>query len=244
MAVDSGYGLGKSRSAANSASRANATRAAANRKKSGARTAKARTIASRNAAASPSTARDKYNEKTASGLARGVTDLTGFNARDGVDLGDIAALGLMIPAGIAGGVARAAGRLLPAGVRIAKAATRVSRAARGSRRNLAEPLAAARKAVSSELDNVKMAGSDAYSNYYAMERRLGSGPTDMLYGSEGKYIQRAKDAAYVGVNKAGEKARKLTSLAERAAERSDAISAADEIKRRLTALQRAKKRNR
>jgi hypothetical protein len=166
---------------------------------------------------------------------------TGFNKKDGVDAGDVAGLALAIPAGIGGAVLRAGSRLVPAGVRIAKAATRVSRVARGTRRNLSEPLAAARKKVSSELDNVKMAGSDAYSNYYAMERRIGSGPTDMLYGSEGKYIQRAKDAAYVNVNKAGEKAVRLGRLAERAAERSDVVSAADEIKRRLAALKRAKR---
>jgi hypothetical protein len=171
--------------------------------------------------------------------ANALEALTGFNRRDGVDAGDVAGLALAIPAGIGGAVLRAGSRLIPAGMRIAKAATRVSRVARGTRRNIAEPLAAARRSVSSELDNVKMAGSDAYSNYYAMERRIGSGPTDMLYGSEGKYIQRAKDAAYVNVNKAGEKAVRLGRLAERAAERSDVVSAADEIKRRLAALKRA-----
>ena len=119
MAVDRGYGSGKPRSAANSSMR---RRVAAGKLTKG----KVSVLAKRNAAAAPSMARDKYNEKTASGLARGVTDLTGFNARDGVDLGDIAALGLMIPAGVAGGVARAASRLLPKGIRISSAANRIA----------------------------------------------------------------------------------------------------------------------
>jgi len=167
---------------------------------------------------------------------------TGFNSRDGVDAGDLAGLAISIPtAGVGGAIARGAARLVPAGVRIAKAATRVSRVAKGTRRNIAEPLNAARNAVTSELDNVGAAGSRAYSDYYKMERRLGSGPTDMLYGSEGKYIQRAKDEAYKGVNRAAENATRLERLAERAAGRSDEISAADEIKRRLAALRRANK---
>ena len=237
MGVDKSYGSGYKNTGLSKAAALKPGRL----KKTAPAVAKARTMNSRNAATSPSMTRDKYDQRTVKAIQSGVTDLTGFNSRDGVDLGDVAALGLMIPAGIAGGVARAAGRLIPAGVRVARAATRVSRVARGTRYNIAEPLNAARRAVTSELDNVGTVGRDAYSNYAKMERRLGSGATDMLYGSEGKYIQRAKDAAYVGVNTAAEKATRLERLAERAAGRSDAISAADEIKRRLAALRRANK---
>lgn len=133
----------------------------------------------------------------------------------------------------------ALGFLLPG--RVGQAATRIARAA--SKAAPIRSVVAQTKAqvASRAMDRVSEAGSEAYSNYLKMERRIGSGPTDMLYGSEGKYIQRAKDTSYQIANTAGEAAIKARDLARRTARRTDTSEAAAEIKRRLAALQRANK---
>jgi len=173
--------------------------------------------------------------------ANALENLTGFNSRDGVDAGDIAGLALAIPAGIAGAVLRAGSRLVPAGVRIAKAATRVSRAASRSRHDLQEPLAKARKATDREVDHVGYARREAYTEYGKAERYFGSSEAEALYGSERYYVNKATDNAIKSVASAKSKESRLERLAERAADRSDILGSTAEIKRRLSALKRAKK---
>ena len=252
MAVDRGYGSGKPRSAANSSMR---RRVAAGQRTKG----KVSVLAKRNAAAAPSMARDKYNEKTASGLARGVTDLTGFNARDGVDLGDIAALGLMIPAGVAGGVARVASRLLPKGLRIAGAAGRtVSRAT--------SRLSDAEKAISSakemETAGTALRNSVRYSTPGQNTTRLGIDFANPVGNRPNQaYNYAIKDVARKAIPEGTKSAYEIGTTgrlmqeggrtaaynALKAARRSERIveggkyEASEEIKRRLAALQRAKR---
>jgi hypothetical protein len=206
-------------------------------------------------------ARDKYNEKTASGLARGVADLTGFNARDGVDLGDIAALGLMIPAGIAGGVARAAGRLLPKGLRIAGAAGRtVSRAS--SRLSAAEAKIAAGKAMQEAASATRVKARDVARSAPERSVRLGidfanpvGNKPNQSYNYVIKDVMRKGDPeALSTASKMFESARSMDLLgantaynAAKAARRAERTveggkyAASEEIKRRLAALQRAKR---
>ena len=251
MAVDRGYGSGKPRSAANSSMR---RRVAAGQRTKG---KKGNVLAKRNAAAAPSMARDKYNEKTASGLARGVTDLTGFNARDGVDLGDIAALGLMIPAGVAGGVARVASRLLPKGLRIAGAAGRtVSRAT--SRLSAAEARIAAGEAMQAAasatrviagsvprpgravrlgLDFANPSGNKPNQSYSYVIKDMTKKVNPEVPVSGAQMFEAARSMNRTGANTAYN--------AAKAARRSQKVidagkaEAAAEIKRRLAALQRA-----
>jgi hypothetical protein len=172
-----------------------------------------------------------------------VKELTGVNiSRKGVSVDPgaaaLAAAGF-IPFGKSLSVAAKA--LKPAGMRIASSATRVAKAASKAAPIRSAEAAEKSKIASRALTGVSEAGSQAYSDYLKMERRIGSGPTDMLYGSEGKYIQRAKDASYKIASAAGDKAIKARDLARRTANRADASESAAEIKRRLAALQRAKR---
>lgn len=229
MAIDKGYGSGKPRSAANSSMR---RRAAAGQMTKG-----KKKMGQLGSYKTPGL--EAANRRTSDSLLEA---FTGFNKKDGVDAGDFAGLAISIPTGGLSGIARAVGRaVVPKAARIAGAATRVAKTA-----YKVEPSrfadAAAKSAIASRaLTGVSEAGSEAYSNYLKMERRLGSGATDMLVGSEGKYIQRAKDASYKIANAASERAEKARSLALRTAKRTDTSESAAEIKRRLAALQRAKR---
>lgn len=71
MGVDKGYGSGYKNSGKSKASALKPSRL----KKTAPAVAKARTLKERTAAASPSTARDKYNPKTVKALKRGASDL-------------------------------------------------------------------------------------------------------------------------------------------------------------------------
>ncbi len=134
----------------------------------------------------------------------------------------------------------ALGFLLPGG-KISQAATRIAKVAKAAAPIRAAEAASKSKIASRAMSGVSDAASEAYSNYLKMERRIGSGATDMLVGSEGKYIQRARDTSYQIANAAGEAAIKARDLALRTANRTDTAGAAAEIKRRLAALQRAKR---
>lgn len=129
--------------------------------------------------------------------------------------------------------------LKPASARIASAATRVAKTASKMAPVRAAEAATKSKIASRALTGVSEAASEARSNYLKMERRIGSGPTDMLVGSEGKYVQRARDTSYQIANAAGEGAIKARNLASRTARMTDTAEAAAEIKRRLAALKRA-----
>ena len=135
----------------------------------------------------------------------------------------------------------AAKALKPAGARISSAAARVARTASKAAPARAAAAAEKSKIASRAMSGVSDAASEAYSNYLKMERRLGSSATDMLVGSEGKYIQRARDTSYQIANAAGEKAVQARNLAQRTSRMTDTSEAAAEIKRRLGALQRAKR---
>jgi hypothetical protein len=172
-----------------------------------------------------------------------VKELTGVNiSRKGVSVDPgaaaLAAAGF-IPFGKS--ISVAAKALKPAGARISSAAARVANAASKAAPVRSAEAATKSKIASRAMTGVSDAASEAYSNYLKMERRIGSGATDMLVGSEGKYIQRARDTSYQIANAAGEKAIKARDLALRTANRTDTSGAASEIKRRLAALQRAKR---
>ncbi len=168
-------------------------------------------------------------------------EMTGVNiSRKGVsvDPGNVAlAAAGFIPFGKSLSVAAKA--LKPASARIASAATRVAKTASKMSPVYSAEAATKSKIASRAMTGVSEAGSEAYSDYLKMERRIGSSATDMLVGSEGKYIQRAKDASYKIANAAGEKAVQARDLARRTANRTDTAEAAAEIKRRLAALKRA-----
>ena len=172
-----------------------------------------------------------------------VKELTGVNiSRKGVTVDPgaaaLAAAGF-IPFGKS--ISVAAKALKPAGARISSAAARVAKTASKAAPVRSAEAATKSKIASRAMTGVSDAASEAYSNYLKMERRIGSGATDMLVGSEGKYIQRARDTSYQIANAAGEKAVKARDLALRTANRTDTAEAAAEIKRRLASLQRAKR---
>jgi hypothetical protein len=172
-----------------------------------------------------------------------VKELTGVNiSRKGVTVDPgaaaLAAAGF-IPFGKS--ISVAAKALKPAGARISSAAARVAKTASKAAPVRSAEAATKSKIASRAMTGVSDAASEAYSNYLKMERRIGSGATDMLVGSEGKYIQRARDTSYQIANAAGEKAVKARDLALRTANRTDTAGAAAEIKRRLSSLQRSKR---
>ncbi len=172
-----------------------------------------------------------------------VKELTGVNiSRKGVSVDPgaaaLAAAGF-IPFGKS--ISVAAKALKPASARIASAATRVAKTASKMSPVRSAEAATKSKIASRALTGVSDAASEARSNYLKMERRIGSGATDMLVGSEGKYVQRARDTSYQIANAAGEEAIKARNLASRTARMTDTAEAAAEIKRRLAALKRAKR---
>jgi len=232
MAVDKSYGSGKSRSAAKKkeprvipGTSDYVVRENAARKQLG-----VAGLAARNKQV-PTAARAALREMTGIDVSRrGVKIDPGAAA--------LAAAGF-IPFGKSLSVA--AKVLKPAGMRIASSATRVAKAASKAAPTLSAEAAAKSKIASRAMTGVSDAASEAYSNYLKMERRIGSGATDMLVGSEGKYIQRARDTSYKIANAAGEAAIKARDLALRTANRTNTAGAAAEIKRRLAALQRAKR---
>lgn len=171
-----------------------------------------------------------------------VRELTGVDvSRKGVRVnpGEVAlAAAGFIPFG---GVATKGLKVASKASRISSAAARVAKAASKAAPARAAAAAAQSKIASRALSGVSDAASEAYSNYLKMERRLGSSATDMLVGSEGKYIQRARDTSYQIANAAGEKAMQARNLAQRTARLTDKAEAAAEINRRLRVLQRAKR---
>lgn len=228
MAIDKGYGSGKPRSAANSSMR---RRAAAGQMTKG-----KKKMGQLGSYKTPGLA--AANRRTSDSLLEA---FTGFNKKDGVDAGDLAGLAISIPTGgIGGALLRAGARaVVPKAARIASAATRVAKTASKMAPVRAAEAATKSKIASRALTGVSEAASEARSNYLKMERRIGSGPTDMLVGSEGKYVQRARDTSYQIANAAGEEAIKARNLASRTARMTDTAEAAAEIKRRLAALKRA-----
>jgi hypothetical protein len=255
MAVDRGYGSGYKNSGMSKTSALKPGRL----KKTAPAVAKARTLKARNAAAAPSMARDKYDARTVRGIQQGITDLTGFNARDGVDLGDAAALALMIPSGIAGGVLKAAGRLLPKGIRIAGAAGRtISRAtsrlsaaeariaagegmqaAASATRVLAGSVPRPGRTVRLGLDFANPSGNRPHQSYSYVIKDMTKKVNPEAPVSGAQMFEAARSMNLTGANTAYNAA-KAARRSQRVIDAGKAEAAA-EIKRRLAALQRAKR---
>lgn len=134
MGVDSGYGSGKPLTAAQSASRRAAAGRAASRKRTVAAAGKkygqkkGMYYTNPGMLASQKKRMKADNSRLSGNLLEG---FTGFNAKDGVDLGDIAGLAISIPtAGLGGallrGGARVAKMAIPKATRVAKAANRIA----------------------------------------------------------------------------------------------------------------------
>lgn len=164
--------------------------------------------------------------------ANALENLTGFNSRDGVDAGDIAGLALAIPSGVAGGVARAAGRLIPAGIRISRVASRVARASKVA----AKVGSSKAMYLADEAAKLQKKSSDLRTTFYT---ELYGGRKIALHPSE----MGLKDATFFGGQASNtlRKAKEASDLAARAARRSSPYASSTEIRLRLAALQNAKK---
>lgn len=202
MGVDNGYGSGASRTAANSAARRRAAGAAV-RNKAAAKFAKANALSVAKQTPLSKQTRDQWNllinasrksplareqRRLSTGILR---NTTGFNKKDGVDAGDLAGLATTLPLGlervVGGTVARLASRAIPKGMRIAAAASRVSRGSRSTIRRAAGAIADAEYTGSLGRQYVNAAEADSrkllsgFSNEYT---HRGYGAFDENLGTE------------------------------------------------------------
>lgn len=233
MAVDRGYGSGKPLSAAQSASRRAAAGRAASRKRTVAAAGKkygqkkGMSYTNPGMRASQNKRMTLDNRRMSEGLLEG---FTGFNKRDGVDLGDIAGLAISIPTAGVGGLLRAGARaVLPKAARIALASRRVARRSASTANAAAEQskrLFAEGKQLQEKSNNL----------YYPVEVQVRPGVRRVLEPTE----NNIRDSRFFG-SQANDKVRmgrSAAQIAQRARSTSTPSSASAEIKRRLNEMSR------